>query len=249
MNRPEATLGLRHVALQVRDLEACERFYTELLGMRVEWRPDPDNVYLTSGTDNLALHRIAAHTPTLHNSVSTYRFMLKRIEQVDAWHVFLQENGVSILKARVRTAMARAASTASTRWQCRTIDLPPTSNNRDRMNSKRPHTQHAASHPVGLTYVQHMPQATQALLGEIHFGTSPALPNSTLYPAAWVGMPLLDARRILNCGRVNSRWWRRASGRSRLHATATCCSAVLQPTRRPILSPSRRESRRRTHAC
>jgi chorismate lyase / 3-hydroxybenzoate synthase len=60
------------------------------------------------------------------------------------------------------------------------------------MNSKRPHTQHAASHPVRLTYVQHMPQATQALLGEIHFGTSPALPNATLYPVAWVGMPLLD---------------------------------------------------------
>ena len=60
------------------------------------------------------------------------------------------------------------------------------------MNSKRPYTQHAASHPVRLAYVQHMPQATQALLGEIHFGTSPALPNSTLYPVAWVGMPLLD---------------------------------------------------------
>ena len=36
MNRPEPTLGLRHVALQVRELEVCERFYTELLGMRVE---------------------------------------------------------------------------------------------------------------------------------------------------------------------------------------------------------------------
>ena len=60
------------------------------------------------------------------------------------------------------------------------------------MNSNRPYTQHAASHPVRLAYVQHMPQATQALLGEIHFGTSPALPNSTLYPVAWVGMPLLD---------------------------------------------------------
>ena len=28
-----------------------------LLGFAVEWEPDPDNVYLTSGCDNLALHR------------------------------------------------------------------------------------------------------------------------------------------------------------------------------------------------
>ena len=99
MNRPEATLGLRHVALQVRDLEACERFYTELLGMRVEWRPDPDNVYLTGGADNLALHRIAgAHAEAAQQRLDHIGFMLKRIEQVDAWHAFLRENGVNILK-------------------------------------------------------------------------------------------------------------------------------------------------------
>ena len=57
MKRPEATAGLRHVALNVKNLEACERFYVELLGMRVEWRPDADNVYLSGGNDNLALHR------------------------------------------------------------------------------------------------------------------------------------------------------------------------------------------------
>ena len=43
MKRPEATAGLRHVALNVKNLEACERFYVELLGMQVEWRPDADN--------------------------------------------------------------------------------------------------------------------------------------------------------------------------------------------------------------
>ena len=36
----------------------CENFYTNFLGMEVEWRPDEDNVYLTNGNDNLALHRV-----------------------------------------------------------------------------------------------------------------------------------------------------------------------------------------------
>ena len=43
----------------VRDLEAMKRFYVDLLGFAVEWEPDADNVYLSSGIDNLALHRAA----------------------------------------------------------------------------------------------------------------------------------------------------------------------------------------------
>jgi len=49
--------GLRHLALNVRDLEAMKRFYVDLLSFSVEWEPDADNVYLSSGVDNLALHR------------------------------------------------------------------------------------------------------------------------------------------------------------------------------------------------
>ena len=56
MSRP-ALLGIRHVALFVRDLEAAERFWTGVMGYEVEWRPDPDNVYLRGGSDNLAIHR------------------------------------------------------------------------------------------------------------------------------------------------------------------------------------------------
>ena len=57
-HRPPPTRGMRHVALFVTDLEASEAFYVDLFGMDVEWRPDDDNVYLTSGNDNLALHRV-----------------------------------------------------------------------------------------------------------------------------------------------------------------------------------------------
>ena len=99
MQRPEPTLGLRHVALQVREIEACERFYVDLLGMRVEWRPDPDNVYLTGGSDNLALHRLAGpHADASAQRLDHIGFMLKRIEQVDVWYEFLKGHGVRIAK-------------------------------------------------------------------------------------------------------------------------------------------------------
>ena len=55
-----ALLGLRHLALNVRDPQASKRFYADCFGMQVVWEPDPDNVYLSSGPDNLALHRTPA---------------------------------------------------------------------------------------------------------------------------------------------------------------------------------------------
>ena len=41
-----ACSGIRHVALYVGDLAAAERFWVDVMGYAVEWRPDPDNVYL-----------------------------------------------------------------------------------------------------------------------------------------------------------------------------------------------------------
>ena len=46
-------LGLHHLALNVRDLPVMKRFYVEVPGFRIEWEPDAENVYLTSGSDNL----------------------------------------------------------------------------------------------------------------------------------------------------------------------------------------------------
>jgi catechol 2,3-dioxygenase-like lactoylglutathione lyase family enzyme len=51
--------GLRHLALRVTNLARSRAFYEQLLGMRVVWEPDADNVYFSSGTDNLALHQIS----------------------------------------------------------------------------------------------------------------------------------------------------------------------------------------------
>lgn len=97
MNRPPKTGGLRHVALYVKDLEACEHFYVDLLGMEVEWRPDANNVYLSSGNDNLALHRATDDFDSHGNQkLDHIGFIIKTPEQVDQWFEFLQFHKVKI---------------------------------------------------------------------------------------------------------------------------------------------------------
>ena len=103
MERPTHA-GLRHVALNVRALEAMTRFYVELLGFSVEWEPDPDNVYLSSGIDNLALHRASsagkaagAASPLDHLGV-----IVREPGDVDRWAEFLKSRGVR-LDAEPRT--------------------------------------------------------------------------------------------------------------------------------------------------
>ncbi len=54
--------GLRHIALKVKDIKRSKAFYQEILGMQVVWEPDEKNVYLSSGSDNLALHEHSADT-------------------------------------------------------------------------------------------------------------------------------------------------------------------------------------------
>ena len=103
MERPEPTAGLRHVALTVGDLEACERFYVQLLGMQVEWRPDADNLYLTSGNDNLALHRgPTGFAPEGDQRLDHLGFIIESPEQVDVWYAYLRGQGVA-MKAEPRT--------------------------------------------------------------------------------------------------------------------------------------------------
>ena len=95
MNRPGTTSGMRHVALFVEPFSECEDFYTRLMGMEVEWRPDEDNVYLTSGNDNLALHRVSEALPA--GQLDHIGFFIDVIEDVDAWYEFLAGEGVTML--------------------------------------------------------------------------------------------------------------------------------------------------------
>ncbi len=96
--RPRPTAGMHHVALFAAAFDACLDFYTRLLGMRIEWQPDPDNYYLTSGNDNLALHR-AEGAPEGRQRLDHIGFILNNLQDVDEWHAFLQHEQVRILSA------------------------------------------------------------------------------------------------------------------------------------------------------
>jgi catechol 2,3-dioxygenase-like lactoylglutathione lyase family enzyme len=92
-------LGLRHAALNVRDVEKSVDFYTRVMGMQLEWQPDPDNAYLTSGSDNLALHKLA--DPSKLNPVQNLDhigFAVSTPEEVDRWAIRLKELGISLVK-------------------------------------------------------------------------------------------------------------------------------------------------------
>jgi catechol 2,3-dioxygenase-like lactoylglutathione lyase family enzyme len=109
MERPTHA-GLRHVALHARDLEAMKRFYVDVLGFEVEWEPDTDNVYLSSGSDNLALHRSTAPPSGQPDAAQHDRrgpldhlgIIVRVAADVDRWAEFLESRGVS-LAAKPRT--------------------------------------------------------------------------------------------------------------------------------------------------
>ena len=87
---------LCHVALAVSELDACERFYRDVLCMELVWRPDADNVYLSTGSDNLALHRRGAGEVGNVQRLDHIGFALESEADVDAWHTFLVSRGVPI---------------------------------------------------------------------------------------------------------------------------------------------------------
>lgn len=96
LKRPQHA-GMRHVALNVLDLHLVEQFYVNLLGFEVEWRPDPNNVYLCSGVDNLALHKVDDIGEKKAQVLAHTGIIVDQIEQVDEWYDFLLENHVKMI--------------------------------------------------------------------------------------------------------------------------------------------------------
>jgi catechol 2,3-dioxygenase-like lactoylglutathione lyase family enzyme len=77
------TRGLRHLALNVANVAASVEFYSSLFGMRVVWQPDADNAYLSSGCDNLALHRAPVDAAQLGQRLDHVGFIVERPDDVD----------------------------------------------------------------------------------------------------------------------------------------------------------------------
>jgi len=92
-------LGLRHVALNVRNVRESADFYCNVLGMRIEWEPDPDNIYLTSGSDNLAIHKLPdGEQPGSVQTVHHIGFVVRRPEDVDTVAARLEARGISLVQ-------------------------------------------------------------------------------------------------------------------------------------------------------
>ena len=97
MTQPKQ-LGMRHVALNVFNVEASTHFYSKVLGMTIEWQPDPDNVYLTSGNDNLAIHRVdQVERHRASQRLDHIGFIVATAEDVDKWYEHLVANDVPIV--------------------------------------------------------------------------------------------------------------------------------------------------------
>jgi catechol 2,3-dioxygenase-like lactoylglutathione lyase family enzyme len=93
---PEIRIG--HVHLRTADIDRIRAFYVDLMGFDVEWEPDSDNVYLSSGVDNLALHRSTAQPGASQagQTLDHLGLIVRAAEDVDRWASFLESRGVAI---------------------------------------------------------------------------------------------------------------------------------------------------------
>lgn len=95
LTKPTGMIGIRHVALFVKELEVAVDFYTNIMGMTIEWQPDADNVYLTNHGDVFALHRVD-YAPQAQQRLDHIGFVLNALEDVDYWYDYFVKNGVKI---------------------------------------------------------------------------------------------------------------------------------------------------------
>jgi len=90
---------MRHIALKVRDVGRSKSFYLDILGMEVVWEPDPQNVYLSSGCDNIALHEVSRNfaTGATEQQLDHLGFVVATIDQVKQLEETFRASGVKIV--------------------------------------------------------------------------------------------------------------------------------------------------------
>ncbi|MDC0986401.1 VOC family protein [Alphaproteobacteria bacterium] len=95
-DRPAPFRGIRHIAFVVTNLEECEQFYKDIMGMELLSRANENLVYLTCGNDNLSLARAASAVPSGGN-MDHYGFIVETKQNLDDWHAFMKAKDVNVL--------------------------------------------------------------------------------------------------------------------------------------------------------
>lgn len=79
-----------HLALRVSDLSVSEKFYTEILGMRLLWRREGEIAFVECGNDDLALIQVPEdeaddfqHCPPTVQSLHHFGFRVRAKEEID----------------------------------------------------------------------------------------------------------------------------------------------------------------------
>ena len=90
---------MRHIALKVTDVARSKRFYQEMFGLEVVWEPDPQNVYLSSGGDNIALHEVSKDVAAgaVERQLDHLGFVVDTIERVSDLEKDFIARGVTIV--------------------------------------------------------------------------------------------------------------------------------------------------------
>jgi catechol 2,3-dioxygenase-like lactoylglutathione lyase family enzyme len=91
--------GMRHIALKVKDAARAKEFYCRLFGMEVVWAPDPQNIYLSSGWDNIAIHEVPKgfSQGTAEMQLDHLGFVVESIERVRELEQEFVSQGVKIV--------------------------------------------------------------------------------------------------------------------------------------------------------
>jgi catechol 2,3-dioxygenase-like lactoylglutathione lyase family enzyme len=93
--------GMRHIALKVRSAARSKKFYQDILGMDVVWEPDPQNVYLSSGCDNIAIHEVTDSFAERaeERQLDHLGFVVESVDRVKELEEDFRERGVTIVHA------------------------------------------------------------------------------------------------------------------------------------------------------
>ena len=90
---------MRHIALKVRSAAQSKLFYQNIFGMDVVWEPDAQNVYLSSGCDNIAIHEVSESflKTAEEKQLDHLGFVIESIERVRELEAEFRSQGVTIV--------------------------------------------------------------------------------------------------------------------------------------------------------